>query len=159
MQSMPQIQAMIEYELAPWALLPDLGLYMDQVVTYIERQFEPLYGAQAKGMITPSMINNYVKSGLLPRPAGKKYGREHLALLMMIVTLKPVASMDDIARLVKPREDESLEALYMSFRQTLKQVFGSISIDPDVAPLQYAVTATAYRLVTEAMLSSSGAPQ
>ena len=92
MQNMPLIQRMAEYEPVEWKLIPDLGLYMDQVLTYLESQLEPLYGAQAKGLITPSMINNYVKNGLLNRPQGKKYYREQLALLMIIVTLKPVAS-------------------------------------------------------------------
>ncbi len=156
MQTLPQMKAITEYELVPWPLIPDLGLYMDQVVTYMERQFTPLYGERAKGMITPSMINNYVKSGLLPRPAGKKYNREHLALLMIIATLKPVASMDDITRLTRLPEGESPEAQYEEFRQTLAQVFRSISIDPDSSALRHAVTATAYRLVTEALLEQDG---
>ena len=100
MQEHALLQRMTEYEPAAWTLIPDLGLYMDQVVTYIERQLEPLYGPAAKGLLTPSMINNYVKSGLVQRPLGKKYYREHLAQLMMIITLKPVASMDNIARLI-----------------------------------------------------------
>ena len=144
-----------EYEPAPWALIPDLGLYMDQVVTYIEKQLEPLYGQEAKGIITPSMINNYVKTGLLARPEGKKYYRNHLALLMMIVTLKPVASMDDIARLIARGENQTVEELYSQFRRMQEQVFRSISIDPEAGPLLYAVTATAYRLVTESLLEDA----
>lgn len=152
MHDLPLITRMAEYDPAPWEQIPDLGLYMDQVVTYIERQFEPLYGKGAKGVITPSMINNYVKTGLLARPAGKKYYRDHLALLMMIVTLKPVASMDDIARMTALREGETVERLYRDFRMTQEQVFRTISIDPSASALRHAVTATAYRLVTESLL-------
>ena len=159
MQSFSLIQAMSEYEPAPWALIPDLGLYMDQVLTYIEQQFEPLYGAGAKALLTPAMINNYVKTGLIHRPVGKKYYREHLALLMMIVTLKPVASMDDIARLIALREGQTVHMLYEDFSHMQAQVFRSISIDPDVTALQHAVTATAYRLLTEALLEDSAAPE
>jgi len=159
MQEIPLLQRMAEYEPAPWTLIPDLGLYMDQVITYIERQLEPLYGERAKGVLTPSMINNYVKSGLVNRPQGKKYYREQLALLMMIVALKPVASMDDIARLTALREGQTICQLYEEFCQTQQQVMHSISIDPAATALKNAVTATAYRLVSESMLSEEAFSQ
>lgn len=146
------LQRMAEYEPAPWALIPDLGLYMDQVVTYVEQQLVPLLGEAAKGLLTPSMINNYVKSGLVQRPLGKKYYREHLALLIMIVILKPAASMDDISKLTAPHEDQSIEKLYSEFCRMIKNVYHSISVDPDTAPLQHAVTATAYHLIADAAL-------
>ena len=158
MHERPLDVRLAEYEPVPWALIPDLGLYMDQVVTYIEKQMEPLYGQGARGIITPSMINNYVKTGLLDRPQGKKYGREHLALMMMIVMLKPVASMDDIARLTAREENQTVEQLYDRFRRMQEQVFRSISIDPDAGPLRHAVTATAYRLVTESLLKAASKP-
>lgn len=159
MQEISLLQRMAEYEPTPWALIPDLGLYMDQVVTYIERQLEPLYGAAAKGLLTPSMINNYVKSGLVHRPLGKKYYREHLAILMMIVMLKPVASMDDILKLTTPHEDQSIERLYDEFCAMQKSVFQSIHIAPDVCALQHAVTAAAYQLIAEAALSGECSEQ
>ncbi len=152
--NMPLIERMAQYEPVEWALIPDLGLYMDQVLTYIEQQLEPLYGAQAKGIITPSMINNYVKSSLINRPLGKKYYREQLALLMMIVTLKPAASMDDISRLIALKENQTVQQLYDEFRSTQLQVLRTISIDPSASALQLAVTATAYRLVTESLLDA-----
>ena len=68
-----------------WQLLPDIGLYMDQVVTLMERVFEYMPGA---GAVTKSMVNNYVKAGLIRRPSGKKYDRDQLAQLIMIGVLK-----------------------------------------------------------------------
>ena len=83
--------------LPDWERLPDLGLYMDQVVTLIERVFEtPL----PKGETTRSMVNNYVKSGLVPRPVGKKYDRDHLARLLMVCVLKQALSMEGIGKLL-----------------------------------------------------------
>ena len=155
MHEFSMLQRMKEYAPVPWALVPDLGLYMDQVITYIERQLEPLYGEAAKGLLTPSMINNYVKSGLVHRPLGKKYYREHLAILMMIVTLKPVASMDDILKLTKPHEDQSIEHLYDEFCAMQKNVFLSITLDPKTTALEHAVTATAYQLIAEAALKEA----
>ncbi len=144
---------MTRYEPEAWTLIPDLGLYMDQVITYIERRIEPLYGERAKGLITPPMINNYVKIGLMERPQGKKYCRDQLALLMMIAFLKPVTSMDNIARLTALKEGQTMQQLYEEFFGTLRQVIRTISEAPAATALQSAVTSAAYRLVTESMLS------
>lgn len=80
-----------------WDALPDFGLYMDQVIVLMERALE---GVLPKGELTKSMVNNYVKVGLIPRPAGKKYEREHLAMLLMICILKQALSMEEIAALL-----------------------------------------------------------
>jgi len=96
---MPQNEEMLHQVLglAQWDALPDFGLYMDQVIVLIERALE---GVLPKGGLTKSMVNNYVKVGLIPRPAGKKYDREHLALLLMICILKQALSMEEIAALL-----------------------------------------------------------
>lgn len=49
-----------------------------------------------KGEMTKSMVNNYVKVGMIPRPTGKKYDRDHLAMLIMIGVLKQALSMESI---------------------------------------------------------------
>ena len=56
--------------------LPNVTLYRDQVVE------QPI--------ITPSMINNYVKVGLVPAPVKKQYGREQIARLIAICIFKQV---------------------------------------------------------------------
>lgn len=103
-------------ELASWDQLPDLGLYMDQVITYLERMFAPMRPHAAEKLITSAMINNYVKAGLVPRPAGKKYERAHLAALVMVTTLKASMRMDAIARLLRaPSAPEDIRARYEAF--------------------------------------------
>ena len=84
--------------LPEWETLPDIGLYMDQVITLMERAFGR---ALPKGEITKSMVNNYVKVELIPRPVGKKYDREHLAMLLMIGVLKQALSMESIAQVLR----------------------------------------------------------
>ena len=51
--------------LPEWEELPDFGLYMDQLVTYVARTFP---GISGRLDLTPSMINNYVKVGLIEKP-------------------------------------------------------------------------------------------
>ena len=68
-----------------WDALQDIPLYMDQVLTYMDRQ---LIKADGSDSLTSAMVNNYTKSGLVPRAAGKKYSRDHLAYLTAICILK-----------------------------------------------------------------------
>ena len=56
--------------LPEWEMIPDIGLYMDQVITLMERTFSP---ALPKGEITKSMVNNYVKVELIPTNSGKSH--------------------------------------------------------------------------------------
>lgn len=91
------MQDILNMALPQWELLPDIGLYMDQVITLMDRTFSP---ALPKGEMTKSMVNNYVKVGMIPRPVGKKYDREHLAMLLMICVFKQALSMESISRLL-----------------------------------------------------------
>ena len=92
------MQDILNMALPQWELLPDIGLYMDQVITLMDRTFSP---ALPKGEMTKSMVNNYVKVGMIPRPVGKKYDREHLAMLLMICVFKQALSMESISRLLE----------------------------------------------------------
>ncbi len=128
-----------------WEQLPDLGLYMDQVITYMERQCRVLYPV-AGSILTPSMINNYVKCGLVKRPVGKKYDRVQLAQLMMLCTLKQVASLEEMKQLLTPPQGLDTEELYASFLRTQESVFQSLASRPAQATaMQYAIEAAAFR--------------
>ncbi len=82
-----------EVKFPTWDTLPELELYMDQVVSLMERYLS-VVNIQPEGLdetdkiITPSMVNNYVKKGYMPAPIKKKYGKEHLAYLFIICTMK-----------------------------------------------------------------------
>jgi len=101
----------------PWDNLPDIHLYMDQVVSYLPRQ---LIRFDEDEQLTSAMINNYSKEGLLPRADGKKYGRTHLAHLTAICALKQVLSVREIKAVlsVKGRQ-EGGEEFYARFCDVL----------------------------------------
>ena len=103
------------YKPVPWEQIPDLGLYMDQVITFITRAYEPLYGDTTKSYLSAPMINNYVKNKLIPRPTGKKYSRMQIAMLIMIVALKRVCTMEDIHSMLTFEEEADVENLYALF--------------------------------------------
>lgn len=72
--------------------IPSIDLYMDQLVGFLEDTLAPLYQPGEK-IITRSMVNNYVKQGVLASAAGKKYTRSHIAYLIVICTLKQTFSI------------------------------------------------------------------
>ena len=63
--------------------VPAIDLYMDK-------------------LLTKTMINNYVKNKVMIPPVKKKYGRDHILLLMVIYYLKNFLSIDDIRKIVGP---------------------------------------------------------
>ena len=81
-----------------WEQMPDFPLYMDQVLSYMDRQ---VLSFDEDDMLTAAMVNNYTKSGLVPRAEGKKYNRDHLAYLTAICVLKRVMSTKDMDMLIR----------------------------------------------------------
>ena len=148
------ITSLATFTPVPWEHLPDLGLYMDQVITYIQRQCRPLYTAQ-DNLITPAMINNYVKCGVVTRPVGKKYDRVQLAQLMMLCTLKQAASLEEIKKLLTPPEGMNVQQLYAAFCDMQANVFKTLAQKMSGASaMQCAIEAAAYRILNGERLAA-----
>lgn len=101
-----------------WDQLPDFALYMDQVLSYMDRQVIRFDGDDG---LTAAMVNNYTKSGLAPRAEGKKYGREHLAYFTAICVLKRVMSTRDMDLLIRQelQGGRPVREGYTAFRESL----------------------------------------
>lgn len=99
-----------------WESLPDIDLYMDQVVSYLTRQTA---GGKTPA-ITSAMINNYVKDELLPRACGKRYHREHIAYLTAIGQLKNVLTLKDMKLLLDQQVQEGQEEQF--YGELLEQI-------------------------------------
>ncbi len=110
-----------------WEQLPDFSLYMDQVLSYMDRQVLRFDGDDG---LTAAMVNNYTKGGLLPRAEGKKYSREHLAYLTVICVLKQVLSTRDMKLLLDQelKDSGSVDTGYATFCRSLD---GSMSLIAD----------------------------
>ena len=83
-----------------WNELPEIDLYLDQVVNYLEKYLGQYNVNKEEKIITKTMINNYVKLGIMPAPEKKKYSKEHIAYLIVICVLKQVYSISDIGKLI-----------------------------------------------------------
>ena len=101
-----------------WEQLPDFALYMDQVLSYMDRQ---VIRFDEDDGLTAAMVNNYTKSGLVPRAEGKKYNRDHLAYLTAICVLKHVMSTRDMDLLIKEelQGERSIADSYAAFCASL----------------------------------------
>ena len=80
-----------------WEELPDIELYMDQVITLLDGYLAILGTEKA---ITQAMINNYVKGDCIPSPISKKYNKEHIALILQICLLKRATNISDIKQML-----------------------------------------------------------
>lgn len=80
------------FSLPRYRELPSVGLYLDQTVQLVNSCFRGFPGVE----LTPSMVSNYVKKGIISHPVKKKYTREQLASLMYIAVSKTVLSMENI---------------------------------------------------------------
>lgn len=80
--------------------LPALDLYMDQVISVIDDILSPLFPQSNGPILTPTMINNYVKQKIVSPPIKKRYTRNHLAYFLVVALLKPVFSISEIQALI-----------------------------------------------------------
>lgn len=89
-----------EYRLPAWKEIPDIGLYMEQVIILLKKYLDYLPPElKDEQIITAAAINNYVRTKIMPEPVKKKYYRTHIAYLVMICTLKqsiPIAVVSKI---------------------------------------------------------------
>ena len=163
------------YKFPDWQELPDLDLYMDQVVTYLERILCSISVEGEDKLITTWMVNNYVKAGAIPMPKGKKYNKEHLGYILLICAMKQVLSISDIHFLTDLKKHSQLDSsvIYQEIKevhtrciqQVATNVIGSLNeinhdtnsqeIKKKLADLavEYSVEAEAKKIVATKILS------
>lgn len=145
----------------PWEDLPDIALYMDQLISYMSRQLIRFHGDSA---LTPAMVNNYIKDGLVPRAEGKRYAPIHLGYLTAVVALKQVLSVKEIGALMEAGRatEKTPPELYSYFCRALDQALTDTAqtIDPEAPEqdlarmaLYFAVRSYANQLACQRILS------
>ena len=119
------------HKLPRWENFPDIELYMDQVVAVMEKALV-LYnksGEEESKLITPSIINNYVKLKVIPAPNKKRYNREHLAYLVMICILKQTLAISSIVKIIRSNlESKTISELYNEFCNIYENVIPFVNI-------------------------------
>ena len=118
-------EPILAFHLPRYGELPDMGLYLEQVVKYVNTVLAPLGCLE----ITPSMVSNYVKKTIIPKPVKKQYYAEHIAYLFFVVFAKNLASIEDIRLLIGIQQQSytlpvAYDYLCGEMENTLAYVFG-----------------------------------
>ena len=117
--------------------IPNIGLYMDQVTTFMDEQLEACKRYDDDKVLTKTMINNYAKNNLLPAPEKKKYSKEHVLTLLFIYYFKNLLSISDIQALLNPitdsyfgnKDDFNMEDVYNEVFHLEKEESGKLLKD------------------------------
>lgn len=133
------IKELEDFNLPEYKELPDIALYMEQVVGYIKECLEQ-FSNKDDSIITPFMVNNYVKGKIINPPKDKKYNRDHIGYLIAISMLKSVVSMRDIAVFIDLDRKSDLytdkQNLYSFFKsienESLKNVIHKVKTRTEV---------------------------
>ena len=114
------------YKLPAWKELPDIGLYMDQVIALLGQylDFIPVEDMKNDKPVAPTTINNYVRLKVMPAPEKRKYYRIHIAYLIMIFTLKQGTSINGLQQILPANDasEEEVRAFYTSYIERLRYV-------------------------------------
>ena len=99
-----------------WEELPEIELYLDQVLLYVNQVTQSTLGPNDQGL-TASMVNNYVKHGHVAKPIKKKYNAAQVARLIVITSLKTVFEISEIAKTLEilRTDAESQKSYYNDF--------------------------------------------
>ena len=99
-----------------WNELPNINLYLDQVVTLVNNTLSSIYIEDCNLILTKNMINNYVKNKIIEPPIKKKYTKNHLAKFFVICILKEVYKINDIKILIDlALSKSSIDLTYNNF--------------------------------------------
>ena len=103
--------------------IPDLDLYMDQIMTLFETHLANNKKNEEDKLLTKTMINNYSKAKVITPVKGKKYTKEQIIQMLIIYQLKNNLSIQEIKELLSPiyESDTDLSLLYDHFID-IKQV-------------------------------------
>ena len=93
-------QSVKDFRFPRYNEIPNVGLYLAQATKYVCEYLAPL----GEYTLTPSMISNYVKKGLIANPVKKQYGREQIAYLFFIAIAKSVLSLDALTGFIKVQQ-------------------------------------------------------
>lgn len=104
--------------------IPEYRLYISQIEEFFDKKLGKGIGDdEERKIMSKTMIQNYIKDGLLMPPEGKSYNRNHMILLALIYNLKSILAIKDIKKVLSPIlavvDDEdnisSIEHIYNSY--------------------------------------------
>ncbi len=80
--------------------IPSIDLYLDQIINLVAEKNTGSTDMYRDRILTPTMVNNYSKDGLIKPIQGKKYSREHIIQMLLVYSLKNTLSIGAIRRIL-----------------------------------------------------------
>jgi len=77
-------------------------------------------------VLTKTMINNYVKSGVLPPPVNKKYSKQHLIMLIFIYYFKGILPVSEVKKMLDPINEQFFNDDEMNVEFIYSEMYDSI---------------------------------
>ncbi len=112
-----------DFRLPMWEEIPDIGLYMEQVILLLRKYLDYLPPElKEEQFITAATINNYVRMKVMPEPVKRRYYRVHIAYLIVILTLKHSLSIALIQKIIPMGLPEGeVERIYTAYARRHQQ--------------------------------------
>ncbi len=147
-----------DFRLPRWDEMPSIALYLDQVLIIVESAVKAITPENEK-IITPMMINNYVKQKVITPTVKKRYSKEHLADLIMITMLKRVLSTAEIVLVLNDlKGGGDTKPAYETFCAAVESCLREEQVELDCPQISLlAVKSLAYKIRFD--LASSGLPK
>ena len=145
-------ERLLAFRCPRWEELPDVDLYVDQMVSYIERHLSVLDVGDEGHFITASMINNYVKMKLIPAPVKKRYGVRQLARLMVVCSLKRDFSIAELHTMMDFEMEQTIRHVFLG------EAIAAPGPSSEEAILRAVMTAFANKLYAHCIIRSQAAP-
>lgn len=158
--------------LPAWEDLPQLELYNEQVCDYVSEQLQVFFPEERA--LSSTRVQNYIKWGILPKPKGRRYTREHIAWCIVITLFKTILPIKDVRKgILLQKSMMPIEQSYNSFIELLHEslkahaevlrdlkreefVFEAQSYRREVLVLALAVDAFVKQFLTSYLLKENG---
>ncbi|MGL4337232.1 MAG: DUF1836 domain-containing protein [Turicibacter sp.] len=139
------LQEILDFHCPRYHELPAISLYKDQVILFIEETLKPLNLDSNEKLLTPTMLNNYVKQKVVSPPLNRRYNEKHLAYIIVVCLLKQVYSLTDICDLIHTQIgtypiDEAYDLFCTELEQSLQSVFSTRDSITTHSPEQLTLT-------------------
>ncbi len=124
---------LLEYQLPTWESIPDIGLYMEQIIVLLKQYLDYLPPElKEEQFITSSTINNYVRLKVIPEPIKKRYYRTHIAYLIIVLSMKTGIQISLIQKLFPSHLSEEevrvfYEEYYMLHKKTCERFVNEVA--------------------------------
>lgn len=138
--------------------IPDLDLYMDQIMTLFDQHLDDNKRYEDDKLLTKTMINNYSKAKVISPVKGKKYTKEQIIQMLMIYYLKNNLTIQEIKKVLSPLYEKNiaLKNIYDQFIQLKQEQTKQLQqfIHQQISAYQLDVSKDEDRLMIMMILSS-----